>query len=162
MQKIIRYIFNRFGYEIIKSAEGLPPSQVLFSKFSSLTSGYEHLNQQTEGINLNKMASRTALLARLRGTPPAEAYFIINALFQTQTVNGDVCEFGVAQGETSALIANEIMAGGKKLHLFDSFQGLSDPTLEDTLKDDIFLSAKWKPIKEPCLFKKVGWFRACA
>jgi hypothetical protein len=138
MKKIIRFIFRQLGYEIIKNAAGLPSSQVLFPNFSSLASAYEHLIQQTEGINLSKNASRTAILARLCGTPPAEAYFIINALFQTHDVNGDVCEFGVAQGETSALIANEILASDKKFHLFDSFQGLSNPTLEDTLKDDIF------------------------
>lgn len=154
MKKIIRYIFNRFGYEIIKSAEGLPSRQVLFSNFSSLTSAFEKLFQQTEGVNLNKIASRSVLLARLRGTPPSEAYFIINALFQTQTVNGDVCEFGVAQGETSALIANEILAGGKKLHLFDSFQGLSNPTLEDTLKDDIFSLGQMEAYKGTMSFQK--------
>jgi len=154
MKKIIRYIFNRFGYEITKSAEGLPSRQVLFSNFSSLTSAFEKLFQQTEGVNLNKIASRSVLLARLRGTPPAEAYFIINALFQTQIVNGDVCEFGVAQGETSALIANEILAGGKKLHLFDSFQGLSNPTLEDTLKDDIFSLGQMEAYKGTMSFQK--------
>ena len=154
MKKIIHSLFNRFGYEIIKSAEGLPPRQVLFSNFSSLVSAFEKLFQQTEGVNLNKKASRTFSLARLRGTPPAEAYFIINALFQTQTINGDVCEFGVAQGETSALIANEILAGGKKLHLFDSFQGLSTPTLEDTLKDDIFSLGQMNAYKGTMSFQK--------
>ena len=154
MKKIIHFIFNRFGYEIIKSAEGLPSGQVLFSNFSSLTSAFEKLFQQTEGVNLNKIVSRSVLLARLRGTPPAEAYFIISALFQTQTVNGDVCEFGVAQGETSALIANEILAGGKKLHLFDSFQGLSNPTLEDSLKDDIFSLGQMKAYKGTMSFQK--------
>jgi len=44
----------------------------------------------------------------------------------------------VAQGETSALIANEIAQGNKVLHLFDSFQGLPKPTDKDRLKDDIF------------------------
>ncbi len=44
----------------------------------------------------------------------------------------------MAQGETSALIANEIRDSAKRLHLFDSFQGLSAPTQKDDLKDDIF------------------------
>ena len=44
----------------------------------------------------------------------------------------------MAQGETSALIANEISKGSKTLHLFDSFEGLPAPTDKDQLKDDIF------------------------
>ncbi len=55
---------------------------------------------------------------------------------------GDVCEFGVAQGETSALIANEILHSSKMLHLFDSFEGLPKPTDKDRLKDDIFSLGK--------------------
>jgi hypothetical protein len=78
------------------------------------------------------------LLARLLGTPPSEAYFIVRALAACKDIDGDVCEFGVAQGETSALIANEILASDKVLHLFDSFEGLPKPTEKDQLKDDIY------------------------
>lgn len=54
-------------------------------------------------------------------------------------IDGDVCEFGVAQGITSQLIANEILNNESKiLHLFDSFEGLPKPTVNDKLKDDIF------------------------
>ena len=54
-------------------------------------------------------------------------------------MDGDVCEFCVAQGETSALIANEISGCLEKiLHLFDSFEGLPKPSDKDKLKDDIF------------------------
>jgi len=52
------------------------------------------------------------------------------------------------------LIANEILAGGKKLHLFDSFQGLSNPTLEDTLKDDIFSLGQMEAYKGTMSFQK--------
>lgn len=57
---------------------------------------------------------------------------------KTKDINGSVCEFGVAQGETAALIANEILSSDKILHLFDSFQGLPKPSRKDQLKDDIF------------------------
>ena len=76
--------------------------------------------------------------SRLLGTPPSEAFFIIEAIAKTNSVEGDVCEFGVAQGETSALIANEIRNSNKIFHLFDSFEGLPKPTAKDSLKDDIF------------------------
>ncbi len=62
----------------------------------------------------------------------------MHALAKTRNVAGDVCEFGVAQGETCPLIANEIIETDKVLPLFDSFQGLPPPTAQDQLKDDIF------------------------
>jgi O-methyltransferase len=138
MKKIIRGIFNKFGYEIIKRDSGLPSSKTLYANLSSLISAYENLFQQVENTSINKNELRTSLLARGGGTRPPEAYFIIKALEQTRDIEGDICEFGVAQGETSALIANEMRETRKKLHLFDSFQGLSRPTSDDTLKEDIF------------------------
>jgi len=63
----------------------------------------------------------------------------VEALAKTKSVSGDVCEFGVAQGETTALIANEIRdRSDTTLHLFDSFRGLPKPSEKDKLKDDIF------------------------
>ncbi|MCK5819061.1 MAG: hypothetical protein KAH18_07365 [Psychromonas sp.] len=44
----------------------------------------------------------------------------------------------MAQGETSALIANEMLSSNKTIHLFNSFEGLPKPTEKDQLKDDIF------------------------
>jgi hypothetical protein len=65
-------------------------------------------------------------LGKLQSTQPSEAYFIIQSLEDTRTITGDICEFDVAQGLTSALIANEISTNSKKIfHLFDSFEGLA-------------------------------------
>jgi O-methyltransferase len=154
MRKFIRYFLNKFGYDIIKRESGMPSREVLFSNFSNLSLVHERLIWQVEGIKLPQNTLRTTLLARLRGTPPAEAFFIIKALFQTQNVGGDVCEFGVAQGETSALVANEILAGEKKLHLFDSFQGLSDPSAEDELLNDIFSLGQMPAYKGTMSYQK--------
>lgn len=74
----------------------------------------------------------------LIGTLPGEAYFIIEALAKSKKIDGDICEFGVAQGSTSALIANEIKKQDNILHLFDSFEGLPRPSSKDQLKNDIF------------------------
>jgi O-methyltransferase len=78
------------------------------------------------------------ILSGLIGTETVEGLYILNALKQTEHVEGDVCEYGVAQGATSTLIADTISGLGKDLYLFDSFQGLPKPTKEDELKDDIF------------------------
>jgi O-methyltransferase len=81
---------------------------------------------------------RSELLAQLLGTQLAEAVYVINYLHQSLTLPGDVCEFGVAQGATSALLANEIRHTDKLLWLFDSFAGLPKPHEKDTLIHDMF------------------------
>jgi len=83
-------------------------------------------------------AQRPHLIARLIGTQEAEAWAIIRALEATRALPGDVCEFGVAQGATSALMANELLETAERLHLFDSFAGLPAPTKKDELLHDIF------------------------
>ena len=81
---------------------------------------------------------RNELLAQLLGTQLPEAVYVINYLHQSLKRPGDICEFGVAQGATSALLANEIRHTDKLLWLFDSFEGLPKPTGKDTLLHDIF------------------------
>ena len=78
------------------------------------------------------------LMANLLGTGISESIYIINYLNRSLKLDGDICEFGVAQGATSALMANEIRNTEKSIWLFDSFEGLPKPTEKDVLKDDIF------------------------
>ena len=111
--------------------------RVRYENFADLCRAYEQRLRES-GAALPEAETRIRLMARLLGTPPGEAYHIVKGLADSQALAGDVCEFGVAQGETSALIANEISSGDKTLHLFDSFQGLPAPTVEDELKNDIF------------------------
>jgi len=133
LKKALKKILAVFGYELHR----LSDQCVSFDNFMYLAQAYEqHLNEIDNLIPANKI--RLKLLARLLGTVPSEAYFIVQALNKCKDISGDVCEFGVAQGETAALIANEIQSGNKVLHLFDSFEGLPKPTEKDQLKDDIF------------------------
>src|SRR5207247_10380466 len=81
---------------------------------------------------------RLKLMGQLMGTQPSEAMHLLGYLHQTVALDGDICEFGVAQGQTSALLANELMETDKNLWLFDSFQGLPQPSTKDQLIDDIF------------------------
>jgi hypothetical protein len=136
LKKAILNILAALGYRLIRSSE----PRENFGNFVSLSQAYEQrINESTsEEYAIPANPVRPRLLARLMGTPPSEAYFIIQALAKCKNINGDICEFGVAQGETSALIANEIAQSATKiLHLFDSFEGLPKPTEKDTLKDDI-------------------------
>lgn len=77
-------------------------------------------------------------MMQLLGTQPSEALHLIWHLNHVLHLEGEICEFGVAQGSTSALIANEILETGKVLWLFDSFEGLPKPSVRDILIDDIF------------------------
>jgi len=131
-KEVCIYAFRILGYEVHRSSE----VRVTFDNFLDLVKAYEHRLNESENLIVQNDI-RPKLLARLLGTPPAEAYFIVQSLAKTKHVRGSVCEFGIAQGETSALLANEISSGDKILHLFDSFQGLPEPSEKDRLKDDI-------------------------
>lgn len=81
---------------------------------------------------------RSALIHQLLGTQIPEAMYLIHHLHHALKGAGDICEMGIAQGATSVLIANEISDTDRRLWLYDSFEGLSEPTDEDILIDDIF------------------------
>lgn len=87
---------------------------------------------------LPEAPGRAELLAKLLGTGISEAMYLLDGLHAAMADDGDVCEFGVAQGATSALLANEIRRTAKHLWLYDSFAGLPKPSPKDQLKDDIF------------------------
>jgi O-methyltransferase len=89
--------------------------------------------------DLRERPGRRALLATLIGTEVPEAIFLLRYLQDAlESGAGDVVEMGVAQGSTSALLANEILDDpARRLWLYDSFQGLSEPTTEDELIDDM-------------------------
>jgi hypothetical protein len=91
-----------------------------------------------ENAEIPTCSNRLSLLQNLIGTSPAEAVFITIHLHKSLRSPGDVCEFGVAEGATSALLANEIADTDRALWLYDSFAGLPKPTQEDVLLDDVW------------------------
>lgn len=98
----------------------------------------EALLRMTALPDLPANPGREERLADLIGTNVCEALYLLDALHKALKVEGDICEFGVAQGATSQLIASEIMDTKRVFWLFDSFEGLPAPTKEDKLIDDIF------------------------
>lgn len=90
-------------------------------------------------VKVPDIDGRIRLLAELIGTDVSQAMHMIHWLHATQGVPGDVCEFGVAQGATSALFAHELLSVGdpRELWLYDSFAGLPAPTEEDHMIDDV-------------------------
>lgn len=114
----------------------LEPNTVL--KYPALVREMHDALRALKFPQLPDRSGRPELLAKLLGTGISEAMFILAELHAALRDEGDVCEFGVAQGATSALLANEIRDTNKKLWLYDSFTGLPKPSPKDQLKDDIF------------------------
>ena len=99
----------------------------------------EHLYRRFLFTELPEREGRARDLSDLIGTTVSEAIYVIKNLHDGLKVAGDICEFGVAQGATSRLLASEIMPlKDRKFWLFDSFEGLPAPTKEDILIHDIF------------------------
>ncbi|MFK7758546.1 MAG: TylF/MycF/NovP-related O-methyltransferase [Phycisphaerales bacterium] len=88
--------------------------------------------------DLPERPERAEDLFNLFGTTIGEGLYICGHLNRCLHLPGDICEFGIAQGATSRLLANEIAATDKSLWLFDSFEGLPEPGDKDEMIDDIF------------------------
>lgn len=110
----------------------------LHEKYVELIESTGRALERRTGRRLPASERRTELMTRLRGTQIPEAYDLLDGLHQALPAGGDVCEFGVALGTTSALLASELLDSDRRLWLFDSFEGLSRPEAEDELLDDIF------------------------
>lgn len=87
--------------------------------------------------HLPPTVGRAELLLRLDGITVTHALYLVECLHSALKVAGDVCEFGVARGATSTLLANELRPTDRTLWLFDSFSGLSRPSAKDVLLDDV-------------------------
>jgi hypothetical protein len=111
----------------------------VYEKYLTLISEVENIYnelifQQTYPFD----PSRMKCMSNLMGTSISEGIYINYHLGKCKQIEGDICEFGVAQGATSALLAREIIETNKKIWLYDSFEGLPTPSKNDVLKDDIF------------------------
>ncbi len=98
----------------------------------------ENLYRQTMLPSIPPRDGRADDLFELVGTTIGEALYIVDCLHKAMSQSGDICEFGVAQGATSQLLAKEIMNTDRHLWLYDSFEGLPKPHEKDELIDDIF------------------------
>jgi O-methyltransferase len=132
-RKFVDRVLGSLGFEIIRK------------EYNSYNFKYTTLIRELDGCfravifpGLPPCPGRDRLIAGLVGTYPSEAMYVVNFLHRSLPLEGDVCEFGIAQGATSALLANEIRGTQKTLWLFDSFQGLPRPTEKDVLVDDIY------------------------
>jgi O-methyltransferase len=145
LKKAARSVLNRLGYDLVRKkysqslAADLAWCLVMRKIHRNDAVQIEELYRQFVFANLPSRDGRADLLNELIGTSVGEAIYIIHHLHDALKNPGDVCEFGVGQGATSAVLAAEILSiSDRKLWLFDSFEGLPTPGPEDKLIDDIF------------------------
>ena len=136
-KKILASSLEILGYSVTEE-KVIPKTSFFLEKYQLALKEMEGLYAEKFQFNLPERANRVDLLSDLLGTNPSEAYYILFHLNKALSLAGDICEFGIAQGSTSTLMANEIRETNKNIWLFDSFQGLPMPTEKDLLKDDIF------------------------
>jgi len=135
MKQLVRNLLAGIGYKIERTDNPNPLEPKYHRALKEIYGCYRDLKFPA----LTEPDARTIeLMARLDGTQASEAIYLLNALHSTQKLDGDICEFGVAQGYTSALIGHTILPTKKNLWIFDSFEGLPAPTAKDKLKDDIY------------------------
>ncbi len=134
VRMIVTMLLSSIGLSVSKAKAGQRPSQYLAL--------CERLEKWFSDVvsPIPECPGQSQLMAELLGTDPLEALYLVKHLHESLPNGGDVCEFGVAQGATSALIANELRHHfpDRHLYLFDSFTGLPEPTAEDELINDTF------------------------
>jgi len=131
--KSIRKTLNHFGKDIVsnyfqpykdRSIDAITAVEKMFKK---------HVHSDYELGD----AKRIECMVNLLGVDTMEGLHITYYLNKCMEIVGDICEFGVAQGQTIAMIANEIKSTNKKLWLFDSFEGLPARIIPGMFNDSL-------------------------
>jgi O-methyltransferase len=136
LKKIIHLLLKKFNLKIERYDSNSSYESQLVRAVREINSLYNEFVFKKNYKNYTDI--QISLLKNLIGTGFGEGLYLLDALEKSLLVEGDACEFGVAQGATSALIANELKNTYKNLWLFDSFEGLPQPTKKDRLINDIF------------------------
>lgn len=132
-RRVINGLLSPLGLEVRRVDSPRLFPEVYGYAIAELMGAFEALGFSPLPYNERRMS----LMRELMGAKISESIYLLHYLRQGFEIEGDVCEFGVGAGTTSALIANEMRDTDKNLWLFDSFQGLSKPTKEDVLIDDV-------------------------
>ncbi len=101
---------------------------VVFARMGMMLSKYWDSDTRRERLKLLlKIRSERDMLLL-----PAEACQIMSLIDAVKNVPGDMAELGVAGGASAKMISAR--APSRILHLFDTFEGLPDPSDKDSLK----------------------------
>ena len=101
---------------------------VTFARMGMMLSKYWDSQRRRERVKLLlKIRSERDMLLL-----PAEACQIMSLVDAVKNVPGEMAELGVARGASAKMIASR--APGRVLHLFDTFEGLPDPSTKDSAR----------------------------
>ncbi len=90
-----------------------------------LLARYEHSHRRDRLATVRRVAEeRTLLLSH------GEACQLMSCIDSTRLIAGDIAEVGVAYGASAKLLSLQLPEG-KHLHLFDTFDGLPEPSPAD-------------------------------
>lgn len=82
-----------------------------------------------------KFQQASATWQAIPGLPDDRRFFLISTAASVRNVEGDSADIGVRFGTSSFFILCGIDAPARRHHMFDSFEGLSEPTPEDNAAD---------------------------
>lgn len=88
------------------------------------------------------------------GLPDDRRFFLISTAASVRNVEGDTADIGVRFGTSSFFILCGIDKPAKQHHMFDSFEGLSEPTPRDSAADKQTLWQKGQLLAEEEVTKK--------
>lgn len=138
----IKLLINKLlgPYQISKkSGSYVFSTEVLKEKYIRLIEEYYKLFSRNRQIAKDEENSEPffQIIADLSGISVGEALSMVDMIRSVLYLPGDVCEFGCSTGDTSKLIAYLLRNTDKEFWVYDSFEGLPDPTKEDKLIDDV-------------------------
>src|SRR5215469_8985788 len=107
----VRRLLASMGMEVLMTRT----LNAYLNRYRDTCSEIESVYREVVFQDLPERDGRVRLMVGLQGTGPSEAMWILGHLHRSLSLPGDVCEFGVAQGATSALLANEIQDTSKLL-----------------------------------------------
>lgn len=135
---LVNRVLASFGLRLQRIHISKSDKKVAGWKFEEVLHEFHDVATSQFFPGLPPKAGRLDLLSKLEGTTIIESLWILDSVYKTLEVDGDYCEFGVAAGATATLVANELRDSNKLLWLFDSFEGLPEPTEKDFLINDFW------------------------
>ena len=131
MKKLVKKVFNKFGLDVVSYK---PSSNGDFEAFPDLSDSERQIVSAVKPFTMTSLERIVCLIN-------AVSYISKN------NVSGDIAECGVWRGGSMMTVALTLLAHkdtGRNLYLYDTFEGMSDPTGDDKSFDGVSAQAQMK------------------